>query len=98
MQRREALDLLADLRRTIQQKPLGGVGADGHAFLGAGDNVRVSSPHAAAVWAPTVPLRETAARGRAQDPDQHRRLPETRQPFPRPDGREKGCESERLWP
>ena len=76
----EALDLVTDLRRGIQQEPALAVGADGHAFLGAGgghDETRADAP---AVRAATVPLGKATARRGAQHSDAHDRPPETPQP------------------
>src|SRR4030095_9018732 len=58
MKRRVALDLLADLRRAIQQEPSIAIGADGHGFLGPRGYPRVACAYAAAVGANTVPLPE----------------------------------------
>src|SRR5580700_6461360 len=66
VQAREALDLGADLRRGIQQKPVVAVGADGNRFLGARACLELAAAHAAAIGAAAVPLWKSAARRRSQ--------------------------------
>src|SRR5262249_46724419 len=79
MKRREAFDLLSYLRRAVRQVPLVAVAADGHGLLGTGGGLQTAGSHPPTVRATAVPLREPAARGRAQHPDQHRCSPEATQ-------------------
>src|SRR3954470_8744939 len=68
----EALDLLPDLRRSVQQEPVLAVVGNGHALLRAGGAAQGSFTKAAAVRAAAVPLGKAAAGGRPQDPEPHR--------------------------
>src|SRR5712691_11110048 len=76
----EALDLVTDLGGGVQQDPALAVGADGHAFLGAGSGHDSSLADPAAIRAAAVPLGKAAACRSAQHSDAHDRPPETLQP------------------
>src|SRR5262249_3736741 len=58
---RERLDLLPDLRRAVQQRPGGAVGAHRHALLAAGPHSECPLARPPTVPAATVPLREATA-------------------------------------
>jgi hypothetical protein len=64
-------DLCAQVGRGSEQKPHVAVGADGDLRLGAGFAGENSGAQGAAVGADAIPLRESAAGGRAEDFDAH---------------------------
>ena len=71
VQRRERLDLRADLRRDVEQEPRLAVAAHRERVLRAGARAHRARARAATVRAAAVPLREAAARRRAQDANHH---------------------------
>ncbi len=70
-ERREALDLRADLGRDVQQEPGGAVGADRHRLLRPGPHGARPTPRLAAVVTAAVPLRHAATGRRTEDADFH---------------------------
>src|SRR3546814_4855554 len=64
-------DLLAQVRRGVEQEPAPVVGADREGGLGAWPCGAVARAGAPAVGTVAVPLRETAARRGSQDADAH---------------------------
>src|SRR5581483_8308604 len=84
MERRAARELRAHVGRRVQEEPADAVGADGRRRLPPGPHPPVAPPGGAAVRAPAVPLRQAAARRRAEHADDHRATPEDR---PRPGSR-----------
>jgi hypothetical protein len=67
MQLRLAIDLFAQVRRRIDQEPMKTVGAHRDRGLSRRPRRGIARPRAPAGVAVAVPLREAAARGRAQD-------------------------------
>src|SRR5262245_15475435 len=71
MQSGEPFDLLADLRRGIEENPALAVRADGDRLLRSRRRANAPGANAAAVWTATVPLRKPAACRRPQHADAH---------------------------
>ena len=65
------VDLLAQVRRGVEQRPVDAVAADRKRRLRAAPEAGFAGPHVGAIAAVAVPLRKTAACGRAQNLDDH---------------------------
>src|SRR6188768_3500037 len=78
MQRPEALDLLPNFRRGVEQEPGIAVGAHCHRLLRSGYRADAATPYANAIGATAVPLRKATSRCGAQDTNQHVEPPERR--------------------
>src|SRR3954468_13613725 len=71
MQLGEGFELLANLGRSVDQKPGTAVSADGDRLLRARAGAQLTAPNAGAIRTAAVPLRKAATSSRAQDANQH---------------------------
>src|SRR6478609_2031826 len=78
MQPTEALDLLPDFRRGVEQEPRVAVGAHGHRLLRSGYGADATASYANAIGATAVPLRKATSRCGAQNTNQHVEPPDRR--------------------
>jgi hypothetical protein len=62
---------LAQVRRRVEQNPVGPIRGDREGTLRSGPKARLSSSDIGTIAAIAVPLRKAAASSRPQDPDQH---------------------------
>src|SRR5438128_1796493 len=91
MKWREALDLSADLRRSVQQEPALAVSAHGDGFLRPTARADLRFTNAAAIRASAIPLRESSPRRGPEHADLHLEIQKHHSPAFR------RCRSEGLW-